>query len=105
MPRLLLRPSARADLAEISRYIYKRSGSKRVAVEYVRRVREWCAHLLTFPEAGRARDDLRRGVRIVAFERRIVIAYMVLPTGDIEIGRFFYGGRNYEAIIQSDPRR
>jgi hypothetical protein len=49
-----------------------------------------------------ARSDLRPGIRILTFERRVVIAYAILPSGDIEVGRFFYGGRDYEAIIGSD---
>jgi plasmid stabilization system protein ParE len=33
----------------------------------------------------------------------VVIAYKILASGDIEIGRVFYGGRNYEALlIQED---
>jgi plasmid stabilization system protein ParE len=97
--KLLLRPAAEADLNELYRYIAERSGSNERAIDYVRRIREWCEHLLTFPQAGRARDDLRPGLRIVTFERRVVIACTVLPSGDIEIGRIFYGGRNYEAIV------
>jgi toxin ParE1/3/4 len=99
VPELLLRPAAQEDLIDIGRYIAEASGSAERALDYIRRIREWCEHLKTFPQAGRARDDLRPGLRIVAFERRVVIAYMILPSGDVEIGRFFYGGRDYEAII------
>ena len=99
MRKLVLRPAAEADLDEIYRYITERSGSPETAIGYIRRIRESCENLLTFPHAGRARDDLRPGVRIVAFERRVVIAYTVLPSDDVEIGRVFYGGRNYEAIL------
>jgi plasmid stabilization system protein ParE len=100
--KLLFRPEARSDLAGIARYVYERSGSEKIALDYVRRIREWCDHLLLFPEAGRARDDLRPGIRIVSFERRIVIAYMILSSGDVEIGRFFYGGRDYEALVSGE---
>jgi toxin ParE1/3/4 len=75
----------------------------RSAPSAVRRVREWCDHLLIFPEAGRARDDLRPGARLTTFERRVVIAYMILPPGDVEIGRVFYSGRNYEVLITDEP--
>jgi toxin ParE1/3/4 len=97
-----LRPAAAADLRDIYDYVSKRSGSADTAIGYVRRIRAWCDQLLVFPEGGRARDDLRRGVRIISFERRVVIAYMISPSGDIEIGRFFYGGRNYEALIRDE---
>ncbi|HWB50867.1 MAG TPA: type II toxin-antitoxin system RelE/ParE family toxin [Stellaceae bacterium] len=101
VPRLVLRPAAEADLANIYHYISERAGAA-VAIRYIRRVRDWCNQLLVFPEAGRARGDLRPGVRILTFERRVVIAYAILSSGDVEIGRFFYGGRDYEAIIGSD---
>lgn len=100
--KLLLRPTAEADLEEIYHYIAERSGSPDTAIGYIRRIREWCEHLLTFPNAGRARDDLRPGVRVTAFERRVVIVYRVLPSDDVEIGRAFYGGRNYEAIMREE---
>jgi toxin ParE1/3/4 len=100
--KLLLRPAAEADLDDIYRYIAEQSGSPERAIRYVRRVREWCDHLLIFPEAGRARDDLRPGARLTTFERRVVIAYMILPPDDVEIGRVFYGGRNYEVLIPTN---
>ena len=39
---------------------------------------------------------------VVGFERRVVIAYTILDNGDIEIGRIFYGGRDYEAIMRDE---
>ena len=54
---------------------------------YIRRIQASCERLKTFPEVGRLRDDLRLGVRILGFERRVVIVYMVLSSGDVEIGR------------------
>ncbi len=101
MPSLVLRPQAEGDLADIYRYISEQS-SAATAIRYLRRIRNWCDQLLAFPEAGRARNDLRTGIRILTFEKRVVIAYVILPSGDIEIGRFFYGGRNYEAIISGE---
>jgi toxin ParE1/3/4 len=101
VPNLVLRPAAETDLADLYRYIAEQSGSTERAISYIRRVREWCESLLPFPESGRRRDDLRPGIRIIGFERRVLIAYMILPSGDVEIGRIFYGGRNYEALISA----
>jgi plasmid stabilization system protein ParE len=43
-------------------------------------------------------------VLIVAFERRVVIAYKILSSGDVEVGRIFYGGRDYEVLLgRGDP--
>jgi toxin ParE1/3/4 len=99
VPDIVLRPAAEADLTEIYHYIAERSGAPTIAIDYIRRLRAWWENALVFPESGRRRDDLRPGVRILGFERRVVIAYTILPSGDVEIGRIFYGGRNYEAIL------
>ncbi len=101
MRNLFYRPEARADLAKLYDYIAEQSGHER-AIGYIRRIQASCEKLKTFPESGRRRDELRPGVRILGFERRVVIAYMVLPSGDVEIGRVFYGGRDYEALITEE---
>jgi toxin ParE1/3/4 len=93
---------AENDLAKLLVYIAKRSGSPERAINYIRRIHARCEILLTFPDEGRHRDDLRPGIMIVGFERRVVIAYKLLPSGDIEIGRIFYGGRNYEALLSTN---
>ena len=100
--KLVPRPAAEADLTDLYHDIAEQSGSDEAAIGYVRRIRNWCDNLLTFPESGRARDDLRPGLRVLGFERRVVVAYKVLPSGDVEIGRIFYGGRNYEALMRDE---
>jgi len=102
LSKVVFRPAAEADLTEIYQYITDRSGRPQTAIGYIRRIRTYCETLASFPERGRRRDDLRRGLRVVGFERRVVIAYMVLDTGEVEIGRIFYGGRNYEALLQEE---
>jgi len=102
MVDLLLRPAATEDLNQLYDYIAERSGSAERALGYIRRIRTRCEMLLQFPESGRRRDDLRPNLRLIGFERRIVIAYMVLPSGDIEIGRVFYGGRDYETLLREE---
>lgn len=102
MRNLFYRPEARADLAKLYDYIVEQSSSHDRAQGYVRRIQVACEKLKAFPEVGRLRDDLRPGVRILGFERRVVIVYMVLASGDVEIGRVFYGGRDYEALISDE---
>jgi toxin ParE1/3/4 len=99
---LFLRPAAEDDLTELYRYIAEQSGSPERAIGYIRRVRAACEKLKTFPEVGRSRDDLRPGVRVLGFERRVVIVYTVLSSGDVEIGRVLYGGRDYETLISDE---
>ena len=102
MRKLTFRPSAKDDLDNLYHYIAESSGSRETAIGYVRRIENSCRRLAAFPESGHRRDDLRAGLRILSFERRVVIAYTVLQTGDVEIGRVFYGGRDYEALVGTD---
>jgi toxin ParE1/3/4 len=100
--RVLFRPAAETDLLAIYRAIAARSGYPERALGYVRRIRTFCESLASFPARGTPRDDLRPGLRVIGFERRVVIAYMILDTGEVEIGRIFYGGRDYEAIMRDE---
>jgi toxin ParE1/3/4 len=98
MTEVVFRPAAEDDLRRPYRYIARRAGPD-VAIGYIRRIRAQCEILSTFPQSGRARDDLRPGARLIGFERRIAIIYAIAPSGDVEIGRVFYGGRNYERLM------
>jgi toxin ParE1/3/4 len=65
---------------------------------FVESIENRCASLLDFPMQGRARDDLRRGLRILLHARRVLIVY-ALDDARIVIVRFFVGGQDYEAAI------
>lgn len=101
MRKLNLRPSAQEDLKQIYTYIAERSGDPVRAMNYIQRIRQSLKVLLIFPESGRLRNDLRPGLRIFGFERRVVIAYAILDNGDIEIGRFLYGGQDYDTLLST----
>ena len=89
---LIYAPEAADDLARLRDYIAARSGTQR-ALGYVDRIMAACDGLTTFPERGRTRDDLRPGLRIVGFERRVAIAFHVTDTM-VVIDRILYGGRD-----------
>jgi plasmid stabilization system protein ParE len=69
-------------------------------MEYLRRLRDYCATLTEFPKRGRERSDLRPGLWVVGFEKRVAIAYVIPRNGGVEIGRIFYGGRDYETLLR-----
>ena len=54
--------------------------------------------LSLLPNAGHARDDLRPGLRLVAFERRVVIAYALRETR-VDVLRILYRGRDVDALL------
>ena len=97
--KVVLREEAIADLAEIYRYIARASGSPVTAIRFVRRIRSRCQRIGLVPMGGTARDELRPGLRIVAFEHSAVIAYLV-EDGQVCVTNVFYGGRDYEALYR-----
>lgn len=77
------------------------AGSAEVAARYTDAIVAYCEELAAFPHRGRARDDIRPGLRTIGFRRRVVIAFAVLDQSVAIIG-VFYGGRDYAAIL-NDP--
>lgn len=62
---------------------------------YDKRIRAFCERLDHGSERGSRRDDLRSGLRIIGFERRVTVAFIVEPD-QVVILRVFYGGANWE---------
>ena len=91
-----LRSEAVADLESL--YDYIAADSPERAIIFLRRIRDRCESLSLWPRAGRARDDLAPGLRLVAFERRVVIAYTLRET-HIDVLRVLYRGRDVNALL------
>jgi toxin ParE1/3/4 len=66
--------------------------------------------ILVFPLGGRARDDLRPGMRTSTFKKRTLVAYEVDESSGelvVNILGVFHGGRDWEAALggdQGDPK-
>jgi toxin ParE1/3/4 len=89
-------PEARADLSEIWDYYAKTAGRPK-ADNIAREISNACRPLEDHPFAGRARDELRPGLRSIA-TRPYVIFYRV--RGDVaEIVRVLHGRRDLEDIF------
>jgi toxin ParE1/3/4 len=102
LTRVVFRKAALRDLEKIYTDIRDQNGSPVNALRFVERIRGYCEGLMDFPERGMRRDDIRPGLRIVSFERVIVIAIEV--KGDkVSIGRIFYARRNYERLLKRGP--
>jgi toxin ParE1/3/4 len=85
-------PEAQADLSSLYDYIAEHSGAGR-ALAYIERIEQWCLGLANFPERGTRRDDLKPGLRIVGYEKRLVAAFTVMDDA-VVILRILYGGRD-----------
>ncbi len=95
---VIFAPKARDDLRSIYDFIAEAANAER-AFGYVDRIRTYCERLYMFPERGRRRDDIRQGLRIIGFERRVTIAFHV--TDDfVIIDRILYGGRDVERNLR-----
>lgn len=95
---VVFRPQAERDLDSLYAYICDQRGESMVALGYIRRIRVFCMGLGDIPERGTRRDDIRKGLRIAGFEKRVAIAF-TFDGRIVRIGRIFYGGRDYAALM------
>jgi len=100
MPRVLRRPLAAADIAEIWDYIAEDSIDQ--ADAWVDRLDETLRLLATQPRMGRARDELSPGVRSMPFGR-YVIFYEPLDDG-IDVVRVLHSARDVDAQFVADSK-
>ena len=98
--RVTFTPEAEEQLIELSRYIAAASSST-VAVRYVENIVSFCESLSTFPHRGTVREDIRPGLRVTHYKKRVVIAFSV-EDDVVSILGVFYGGQNYSALLQND---
>jgi toxin ParE1/3/4 len=90
---VVVAPAARADLLAIYDHIAAEA-SQAAALGYVQRIETWLAEFDIGAERGTRRDDIRPGLRIIGFERRVTAAFVV--SGErVLILRLFYGGQDW----------
>ena len=92
--RVALSPEAIADLDEIQEYIMRVAGVS-VADGFMDRVELFIAKLDLASERGTLRDDIRPGLRVMGFEKRLTVAFAVTEIR-VTVLRVFWGGRNWE---------
>lgn len=98
--RVIFSPRAEAQLGNLYDYIAERGGEER-AEGFIKGIIEFCEGFSTFPERGTQRDDLRKNLRTIGYERRATIAFSVQDDRVIIHG-VFYGGQDYDSVIQDD---
>lgn len=90
--KVIYEQTARDDLRAIFHWIAQ-AADPETARAYVKRIRERCDGLGTFPERGSARDDIAPAWRTVAFERSAMVAYLV-EMGAVRVLRILHKGRD-----------
>lgn len=99
-------PDAIKDLEEIYSYIADKSGYPERAWKFVEKLRQKCHELETAPLRGQQRSDLIENLRIIPLEKKAVAAFLIdEETQAVLILNIFYGGRDYEALINAFPKK
>ncbi len=93
--RVLIAPEAAADINEIYDWVAK-AASPQVAIGYIGRIETFCRELGTGGERGHLRADVRPGLRIMGFERRLTVAFVV-GEETVTVLRVFATGQNWES--------
>jgi toxin ParE1/3/4 len=94
---VIFSPEARSDLLRLYDWIAESAGA-RVAIGYIDRLESYCLGLDLASVRGHRRDDIRAGLRIIGFEKRVTIAFTV-GDDDATILRLFYGGQDWGATL------
>jgi toxin ParE1/3/4 len=98
--RIVFTPEARDELNRLYTYIAMAADTD-IASRFVDGIIDHIATLKEFPKRGTPRDDLRPGLRTLAWRRRVTIAFMVEERDVVVIG-IFYGGRDFESLLKED---
>jgi plasmid stabilization system protein ParE len=95
--RIVFTPEARDQLDHLHAYI-SAAANVEIASGFTDGIIDHIAGLSEFPKRGTPRDDLRPGLRTLAWRRRVTIAFVVEETDVVVIG-IFYGGRDFESLL------
>jgi len=75
--------------------------SPNIATDYTNSIIEQCQTLSTFPNRGTKRDDIRSGLRVFGYRKRVSIAFAVVEDVVTILG-IYYGGQNFEGLLNED---
>ena len=81
--------------------IVAEASSPTTADRYDSRIRAFCERLEHGSERGTLRENVRPGLRVVGFQRRVTVAFVVEPER-VVILRLFYGGANWADELAGD---
>lgn len=98
--RVIFSPEAEEQLIALYYYVAD-AASADIAAQHTEGIVGYCESLNTFPHRGTMREDVRPGLRITNYKKRTVIAFNV-DAEQVSIIGIFYGGQNYETILQID---
>jgi toxin ParE1/3/4 len=95
--RVVLSLRAYRQLGDIEQWIEEEAGVS-VARRYRQAIVDHCLALKEFPNRGSSRDDLRAGLRTIAFRGRVTVAYVVADD-EVQVTAIVGRGREIEAAL------
>jgi toxin ParE1/3/4 len=99
-----LHPSGQQQLHALDAWITEKA-SPDVAERFVSAILDYIDGILVFPRAGRARDDVRPGMRTTTFKQRTLMAYEVDESSGglvVNVLGVFHGGQDWEASLRQE---
>ena len=103
--RINFTPEARQQLHHRDEWITDKASAD-TARRFVAAILDHIDGILVFPLAGRARPDVRPGMRTITFKKRTLIAYEVdESSGELVVNVLgvFHGGQDWEAALGGAP--
>ena len=97
MHSVVYAPEAEAQLVALFFQIAA-AASPEIAARYTDAIVNQCESLKTFPLRGARRDDIRPGLRVFGFRRRVSITFEITDRVVTILG-IFYGGQKFEAAF------
>jgi toxin ParE1/3/4 len=93
-------PEAEAQLVDLYGYIAVEA-SPEIAARFTDGIVNYCESLSTFPNRGDRREDIRPGLRVTSYRKRVAIAFDV-EESRVNIIGIFYGGQDYESVLSTE---
>jgi plasmid stabilization system protein ParE len=102
--RINYTPEAEQQLQDLDNWITE-AASAEIARRFVSAIMDHIDGILVFPLVGRARDDVRPGMRSTTFKKKTLVAYALDESSDelvVNILGVFHGGQDWEAALSED---
>ena len=93
------RPEAQDDLFYIFHSVLEISQNIITAQQFTDRIYAQCEKIGDMPFGGSPRDHIKRGLRLIPFERTVVILYCI-ENETVWITNVIFGGKDYEALFR-----
>lgn len=78
--------------------LYRSGAPAEIAARFTGGIVTYCESLSTLPARGNRRDDIRPGLRVTSYRKRVAIAFHVDEDRVVNIG-VVYGGQDYAPAL------